>query len=78
MVLLMVMSSDILSLRMEVISIELCLLGLDASGCFKRWMIQEVTNDSSVRLVFQNVSTMVLGANTIARTSSSLSVETDD
>ena len=46
--------------------------------CFKRWMIQEVTNGSSVRLMFQNVSTMALGANTIARTSSSLSVETDD
>ena len=32
MVLLMVMSSDIFSLRMEMILIELCLLGLDASS----------------------------------------------
>ena len=32
MVLLMIMSSDRLSLRMEVILIELCLLGLDASS----------------------------------------------
>ena len=36
MVLLMVMSSDIFSLRMEVISIELCLLGLDAFKCASR------------------------------------------